>query len=233
MPSTPTRTMPPSASWPIAPRAWRLSSRGDPNDSPAWKIGLPFWTSSGPPPIAAARPLQSGESESSTSTCWPTGASALSCGHRLRAARDENRAAGGIASRRSVVTCVTAPSSGVSSAAAGNEAEHRLGEGPDSCGVARAVHGRVERELRPSRPASSGHRAGAGPFPCQIPANETRPLPQRAVGSDAEARAPAGGRALEDAVLHEHAARRAAAVEVVAVDRHGRRPGGEPGSRGP
>ena len=120
VPSTLTRTMRPSGSWPIAPRAWRPLSWRDGNASPAWKVGLPFFTSSGPPPIALARPLQSGESESSASTCCPTGASAVSWAVDCVPRATSTAPPDGIGVGPAVVTCVTVPSSGWFSRAAGN-----------------------------------------------------------------------------------------------------------------
>ena len=85
-----------------------------------WKIGLPFFTSSGPPPIALARPLQSGESESIASTCCPTGASALSWAVDCLPRATSTAPPGGIRVGPAAVTCVTVPSSGWSSRAWGN-----------------------------------------------------------------------------------------------------------------
>ena len=81
---------------------------------------MPFRTSSGPPPIALARLRQSGVSESKASTCCPTGASALSWAVNCAPRATSTAPPGGIGVGPLVVTCVTVPSSGVSSRAAGN-----------------------------------------------------------------------------------------------------------------
>ena len=227
VPSTLTSTMRPSGSWPIAPRAWRPLSWRDVNASPAWKIGLPFFTSSGPPPIALARPLQSGESESSASTCCPTGASALSwavdCVPRATSTAPPRRnrcRPGGRHLRHGPVERLVR-------AAGGKRPDHRL----DDAGLARgrgAVRRRVERELARLGRRVQRHRA-ALTAPLPDPGEGDATGRERAVSGDAEARTPACRRAVEHAVLHVDPARRAGGVvEVVAVDRHSRRVAGHP-----
>ena len=79
-PSTVTRRMRPSASWPTALRAPRTFSTESSKLSFARKTALPPVTSSGPPPMAASLPLRLGVSVGRISTVWPGWASALRCG---------------------------------------------------------------------------------------------------------------------------------------------------------
>ena len=188
--------MRPSASWPIAPRACRPLSWRDGNVSPAWKIGLPFFTSSGPPPIALARPLQSGESESSASTCCPTGRFRRELGGRLRPARDEHRAAGRNHRRPGRRHLRHGPVERLVELGGRKRTDHRLDDSR-SLRRRRAVGRRVERELPLRRRVQEQRPALAVPLP--DPGRGRRDRRQRAVGGDAEARAPACRRALEHA----------------------------------
>ena len=77
-PSTATRMMRPSASWPIALRGARGPSWLVVKSSPARKTAAPSRTICGPPPIAATTPGQSGLKTRRDVTSCPTGASAVS-----------------------------------------------------------------------------------------------------------------------------------------------------------
>jgi hypothetical protein len=135
VPSTVTSSRRPSASWPIAPRGCLLFKPRASKDSLAWKTGLPFLTSIGPPPMAPAKALQSGESDSRASTCCPTRASAFSWATDAAPRATRTAPWRGIRVGPPLVTCVTVPSS-ASPGRAGGKVAMTSSTTPDSLGVA-------------------------------------------------------------------------------------------------
>ena len=216
----------PSASWPTPVRGLRGASWLEVNASWARKTGPPLRTSTGPPPTAFVTPVHSGRKISrrvrnvptgdSSSSRWPGGA-----------ARDEHRAA--LRDRR---------------AAAGGDLDHR----PDEVGVRRRRRERRDHDLGHARLDRRGRPVGAREErdavrprrlvevvqrpPLAEPAPGAEELDpahvERALGSDARAGAVAVGRALDDVVAHQDAARPAGVGVEVGVDADHRRARREP-----